>query len=583
MNFFLWSEASKNRHNLTMKQEPIQPFLFYSFLEFSQASVVLDIGANVGVYSLLSVLSESVNRVYAFEPDKAAYKELLKNIRLNAADKIVQVSEHAVSDREGVLRFGSHAPMAGVNAIIDTSIHDTEIFKEFSEVKCIRIDLINGLKGQVLGLKIDVEGHEINVINGARQTLQNTPAFLQVEHYAGDDIDHVLAEIGYFRFFASGHDHYFTNIRNFANPEFVKRAVEHAGTCLVESQTGRWPERKTIKDSISISVECQKGKISASVIKDDRFFGDDAEYAFYLLENGKKVDEQWYTPKPHVEFPYSNEAETIEVKGFIREASFPEKKVALGEFVKSPAVGYRATTAAADSLGAPSQYATLAARITGGQLGYPDVEVREMLCSVQCGDFSGVLQLGAGLVAWPAAGSVENYNTRSLTVLLPQGQARPERGMNKASYPRVDQLFSSCALCYVNTPEQVLETIFKVARKSGGSLCVVLRDQFIFDLGEDLSFLDRVFKLLPKGSSLYAEGFVNTTHRKKVLSRAADFEIAIGWLYPKSMVLSSCQTLQDKVGASEGTLGLIFSDVYDDHPERVLGLDFSWEEDKDWG
>ena len=580
MNFFLWSDASKDRHNLTMKQEPIQPFLFYSFLEFSQASVVLDVGANIGVYSLLSVLPESVSKIYAFEPDKAAYKELLKNVRLNAADEVIQVSDLAVSDSKGVLRFGSHAPMAGVNAVVDSSIHDVGVFKEFTEVGCTTIDFMDGLKGHVLGLKVDVEGHEINVINGARQTLENTPAFLQVEHYAGDDIDHVLSEMGYFRFFASGHDHYFTNIRNFANPEFVKRAVEHAGTCLVESQAGRWPEGKTVKDGLSINFECQNGKISASVVKDDRFFGVDAEYAFYLLENGKKVDEQWYTSTPNVEFPYSEEAETIEVKGFVREASFPEKKVAVGVFVKSPAVGYRANSASADSLGAPSQYTTLAARVTGGLLGYPDVDVSEVNCMIRSSEFSGVLQLGAGLSVWAADSSVESYMGRPFTVILLQDQADRVGGVEKVGSSRVGQAMSSLALRYVNTPEQALDVVAKVARKAGGPLCVVLRDQFIFDIGEDLSFLGRVLKLLPKGSSLYAEGLVNTTHRQQVSSLADDVEIPIGWLYPKSIVLSRCEALQEDAEYSEDALAFVFSGACDDHPERALGLDFTIAEER---
>ena len=104
----------------------------------------------------------------------------------------------------------------------------------------------------MLGIKIDVEGHELNVIHGARQTLLSSPAFVQVEHYVGGSIDQELSKLGYFCFFVCGHDHYFTNINNFADPLFVKRAVEYASTLLVESQCGRWPSDGTIKSALSL-------------------------------------------------------------------------------------------------------------------------------------------------------------------------------------------------------------------------------------------------------------------------------------------------------------------------------------------
>jgi len=579
VNFFLWSEASRDRHELTMKQEPFQPFLFHSFLKFSQASVVLDIGANVGVYSLLSVLQPSVKRIYAFEPDHEAYKELLINVRLNAVSDVVEVSNYAVSDSEGELRFGLHAPMAGVNAVLDTSIHDVAVFKEFSQVRCTAIDLMGELKGQTLGLKIDVEGHELNVINGARQTLINTPSFLQIEHYAGDDIDHVLSDMGYFRFFASGHDHYFTNIRNFANPEFVKRAVEYAGTCLVESQSGRWPEGKTVKDGLSISYELENGKILVSVVKDDRFFGDDAEYAFYLLENGKKVEEKWYTPMQYAEFPFNKQAETIEVKGFVRESSFPDKKVAVGVYIKNSAVGFRAKSAVGDAVGSPSQYATLASYITGGQLGYPDLDVSKVLGLLDGHMVSDMIQLGGG--EWALDSLLGCFKDRPITVLLPLRQENRMRSLKNLNASISSETFSPAKLHYVKTPEQTLDFVTKFVREASGSICVVLRDQFLFDIGEDSSFLNHVLKLLPKGSKLYAEGLVNARHRQYVSNLVDTYEMSIDWLYPKSLILiPNNESLREDSRECLDRVGLVSSYEHKKRSEPELWLDFSLPEEK---
>lgn len=78
MNCFLRGNASKTRNQLTEKNEPLQPYLFLSFLEFPGAGITLDIGANVGLYTLMATLADRVSCVYAFEPDEAAYQELEK-------------------------------------------------------------------------------------------------------------------------------------------------------------------------------------------------------------------------------------------------------------------------------------------------------------------------------------------------------------------------------------------------------------------------------------------------------------------------------------------------------------------------
>lgn len=83
----------------------------------------------------------------------------------------------AISDSTGSVRFGSHTPMSGVNGIVSTSIHDAALFPESYDVQATSLDKLEDIQGNVLGIKIDVEGHELQVIDGACALLKGKPCF----------------------------------------------------------------------------------------------------------------------------------------------------------------------------------------------------------------------------------------------------------------------------------------------------------------------------------------------------------------------------------------------------------------------
>lgn len=275
-------------------------------------------GANVGLYSLVATMAITVKAVYAFEPDEAAFHELERNISLNGLEGVVKPYQVAVSSDEELVRFGPHAPMSGVNGVVGTSIHDLAVYSESHEVPAMMLGQIEGVRGKVLGIKVDVEGHELQVIEGAEDLLLASPAIIQIEHYVGSGIDEKLGKLGYFCFFTAGHDHYFTNIYNFRSPFFVKQAVEYAATWFIETNSGRWPDVNTITNSLAVTYEASDGKIHAQGNMKDGFFSE-PEYAFYLMVDGEKLDEQWYQPEPKANFTSPEGAETIEIKCFVRE------------------------------------------------------------------------------------------------------------------------------------------------------------------------------------------------------------------------------------------------------------------------
>lgn len=535
MNYFLWTEASAKRNQLTAKYEPLQPFLFVSFLEYARAQIVFDVGANVGVYSLMATLVDSVSSVYAFEPDRAAYKELQKNVLLNGVENKVELSDLVVSDRTGLVRFGAHQPMSGVNGVLESSIHEKSLFEDVREMTSTCLDQIVGLRGKTLGIKIDVEGHELQVIKGSVSLLKECPTLIQVEHYVGSKIDEALGELGYYRFFTAGHDHYFTNISNFADPLFLKRAVEYASTCLVESQSARWPKSGAIKNALSLSC-CVKDKVIVAVSKCDmRFFSGEVEYAFYLMEDGVKVDEKWYQSEPLVEFPFRDHAKSIEVRGFVREKGMPSKKVFVGEYLKQPAAGYRAPSAVENSRDLPSQYSSLVYEYAKQTFPYSIVDVTSVMQRIVDVKPDHIVQLGADAATLDFFRCLQKHCEGRMTVVCTRGQECEtiERlgSSGRSYYPNFEVLS-------ISEFEDLAAFLEKFKKEMGSPILIVLRDQFLEDLKKDVASLSVFFEMVPKNSVLYAEAQANELHRDELSRLAQYYDIAIEWLYPYSTIIS---------------------------------------------
>jgi len=128
-----------------------------------QGSVVYDIGANVGIYTLLSaVLCGNSGRVFAFEPDPHNIKYLEDHVALNNLQN-VSIEKKAISNSSGHLFFQ------------DTGDHCNSHISENGqiEVEAITVDDFvfknNNLPPNYL--KIDVEGAEYLVLEGAQKTL----------------------------------------------------------------------------------------------------------------------------------------------------------------------------------------------------------------------------------------------------------------------------------------------------------------------------------------------------------------------------------------------------------------------------
>jgi len=160
------------------------------------AATVLDIGANIGAHTLrFSKIAGPGGRVFAFEPMDYAHAKLVRNVTLNGATNI-QVFKLALSDRNALsqqVNYRSSWASSG------------ERRHESAVVHLKRLDDWCAQHGvaDVHVIKLDVDGHELQVVKGGLSTIERCRPIMFVEagawHFSSPEHNplHLLAGRGY--------------------------------------------------------------------------------------------------------------------------------------------------------------------------------------------------------------------------------------------------------------------------------------------------------------------------------------------------------------------------------------------------
>jgi FkbM family methyltransferase len=144
--------------------------LAYFRRQLKPGDVVLDVGANAGLYTIIAArMVGEQGHVYAFEPGEAI--ELLRhNVALNRLNNVTIIPA-AVSNTTGTASFGVATDNA-MSSLAKTDRADQTI-AHWTEVKTMRLD--DAIKDygidRVDFIKVDVEGAEALVFEGARDLL----------------------------------------------------------------------------------------------------------------------------------------------------------------------------------------------------------------------------------------------------------------------------------------------------------------------------------------------------------------------------------------------------------------------------
>lgn len=162
--------------------------------------VAFDVGANVGLLAVpLALAVGPGGRVIAIEPLPANVARLERNLRRNGLDNVTVVGA-AASDADGeiALHVAADPAFSSIEAVTKYRVAG------MLTVPCRRLDSLWDELGRprVALVKIDVEGAELSVIDGARELLRSSRPTLLVEADPGPAADALatrLEEAGYER------------------------------------------------------------------------------------------------------------------------------------------------------------------------------------------------------------------------------------------------------------------------------------------------------------------------------------------------------------------------------------------------
>jgi FkbM family methyltransferase len=138
------------------------------FYEPMPGDVVIDGGANIGMFMLYILSLERNLRVFCFEPFSSTRERLQQNIAANGLSDRVTVHPYALFSSSTVMRLKS-TPSSGETSFFER--WNTLENQPGEEVQCISLPAALDLCGvdQVDLLKLDVEGAELEILEGASQ------------------------------------------------------------------------------------------------------------------------------------------------------------------------------------------------------------------------------------------------------------------------------------------------------------------------------------------------------------------------------------------------------------------------------
>lgn len=190
---FDWSRVSLDPtslfnfdHDLHSEKEVIEEFI----TEIRPDDVVFDVGANVGLYTLPALSKLTDGHIHAFEPHPIIAAQLRRNIVLNPG--MVTVHNYALGGESAEFTISEYEL-----SDVDDGYY-TQMKRGDDLVSESPID-------QPTIVKIDVEGHEIGVLEGMEKMLANCrvifceahPQFLREFGYTVEDVRERLRSAGF--------------------------------------------------------------------------------------------------------------------------------------------------------------------------------------------------------------------------------------------------------------------------------------------------------------------------------------------------------------------------------------------------
>ena len=143
-------------------------------------AIILDIGANIGTHSIYWGVVRHAEKIIAFEPMKDVFNTLSENIKLNELQDTITLYNIGLGARSSLGSCAYKRP--------DTSLLTAIKEDPSGDLTIEALDNIDLQVDRIDFIKIDVEGHELEVLKGAIKTIEKYKPILSIEIFTEHSI-----------------------------------------------------------------------------------------------------------------------------------------------------------------------------------------------------------------------------------------------------------------------------------------------------------------------------------------------------------------------------------------------------------
>jgi len=157
--------------------------------KFVRGGCLIDVGANKGAYTreLQQQYGDNIKELHIFEPSKDLVEKYL-----NFNDARVRVNNLALSNASGIASLFKVPGNSGLNSLTKRRLDHFDVqMNDVEEINAITLDeyVVQNDIIMIDFIKIDVEGHELDVLNGAEKCLQDDKIRCIQFEFGGCNID----------------------------------------------------------------------------------------------------------------------------------------------------------------------------------------------------------------------------------------------------------------------------------------------------------------------------------------------------------------------------------------------------------
>lgn len=153
-----------------------------AMIERRDLDLLVDIGANFGLYSVTLGLRPQIRTIVAFEPVRRNYAQLMGNAFANRLEYKLEAHRLGISDHAGRVAIHIDPESTGVSRLdVSTADRAASKFSETEEIEIARFDDVTSFSGRRAFVKIDVEGMAAQAIGGMARFLAANQCVIQAE------------------------------------------------------------------------------------------------------------------------------------------------------------------------------------------------------------------------------------------------------------------------------------------------------------------------------------------------------------------------------------------------------------------